>query len=92
MSHNTFGHLFRFLYNIIGIPLGFVHFGIPGAIIVVALNDVPFYVVISFGVIREGLSSLSQDVKATLIFVGLLGILIYARWLLGFGLPIAGIL
>lgn len=91
-SYATFGHLFRFLYNIIGIPLGFVHFGIPGAIIVVALNDVPFYVVISFGVIREGLSSLSQDVKATLIFVGLLGILIYARWLLGFGLPIAGIL
>ena len=91
-SYATMGNFFRFLYNIIGIPLGFVYFGIPGAIIVVALNDVPFYLVISFGVSREGLSSIRQDVNATLIFVGLLGILVYGRWLLGLGLPIAGML
>jgi O-antigen/teichoic acid export membrane protein len=89
-SYASVGNLFRFLYNVIGIPLGFAQFGIMGAIIVVALNDVPFYVVIAFGLVREGLSSLNQDVKATLIFVGLLAILVYGRWLLGFGLPIAG--
>ena len=91
-SYATMGNFFRFLYNIIGIPLGFIHFGIPGAIVVVALNDVPFYLVITFGVSREGLSSIRQDVNATLIFIGLLGILVYGRWLLGFGLPIAGML
>ncbi|UOA09124.1 oligosaccharide flippase family protein [Methylobacter sp. S3L5C] len=91
-SYATVGNLFRFLYNIIGIPLGFFHFGILGAIIVVAMNDLPFYFVIAFGVSREGLSSIRQDIQATLIFVGLLGILLYGRWLLGFSLPIAVIL
>jgi len=86
----TIGNLFRFLYNVIGIPLGFSHFGIPGAIIIVAMNDVPFYFVIIFALFREGLSSINQDIKATLIFVGLVGLMVYGRWLLGFGLPIAG--
>jgi O-antigen/teichoic acid export membrane protein len=89
-GYATIGNLFRFLYNVIGIPLGFAHFGIPGAIIIVAMNDVPFYFVIIFALFREGLSSINQDIKATLIFVGLVGLLVYGRWLLGFGLPIAG--
>ena len=88
-GYATVGNFFRFLYNIIGIPLGFDYFGIPGAIVVVAMNDVPFYVVIAFAVSREGLSSIRQDIQVTLIFVGLLGILLYGRWLLGFSLPIA---
>ena len=91
-SYAAMGNFFRFLFNIIGIPLGFLHFGIVGAIIVVAMNDVPFYFVITFGVAREGLSNISQDAKATLIFVASLGILVCGRWLLGFGLPISGML
>jgi O-antigen/teichoic acid export membrane protein len=91
-SYAAIGNFFRFLFNIIGIPLGFEYFGILGAIIIVAMNDVPFYFAIAFGVSREGLSSISQDVKSTLMFSGILGILLYGRWLLGFGLPITGIL
>ena len=87
-SYVASANLCRFLFNIIGIPLGFYHFGILGAIVVIALNDLPFYLVIMFAVWREGLSSIRQDIKTSLIFIALTCLLLYARWLLGFGLPI----
>ncbi len=90
LSYATVGHFLRFLYNLIAIPLGFSYFGIPGAIIAVALNDVPYYFAIAFGVFREGLSSIRQDIYITIFFAGLLGTLLYGRILLGFGSPIAG--
>ncbi len=90
-NYAAIGNFFRFLFNVIGIPLGFKYFGILGAITIVAMNDVPFYFAIAFGVSREGLSSFSQDIKATLIFTVAVGILIYGRWLLGFGLPMTGL-
>jgi O-antigen/teichoic acid export membrane protein len=86
-SYAAGGNFFRFLFNIIGIPLGFHYFGLLGAISIVALNDVPFYLVITFGVWREGLSGIAQDTKTSLIFFGLLALLLYGRWLSGFGLP-----
>jgi len=49
---------------------------------------VPFYLVIMFGVWREGLSGIGQDIKTSLVFITLMGLLLYGRWLLGFGLPI----
>ena len=90
LSYATVGHFLRFLYNLLAISLGFSYFGIPGAIIAIALNDVPYYFAIAFGVIREGLSSIRQDIYLTLFFIGLLCVLIYGRLLLGFGSPIAG--
>ncbi|MEI6544880.1 MAG: oligosaccharide flippase family protein [Methylococcales bacterium] len=87
-NYAAFGNFFRFLFTVISIPLGFKYYGILGAIIIVAMNDVPFYFAITFGVYREGLSSISQDIKTTLMFLGILVILIYMRWLLGFGVPI----
>lgn len=87
-SYAALGNFFRFLVNIIGIPLGFYYFGILGAIIVIALNDVPFYLVIMFGVWREGLSGIGQDIKTSLVFITLMSLLLYGRWLFGFGLPI----
>ena len=92
LSYATMGHFLRFIYNLIAIPMGFSYFGVPGAIIAVALNDVPYYFAIAFGVIREGISSIRQDIYLTIFFAGLLGVLIYGRLLLGFGSPIAGML
>lgn len=91
-SYVALGNLFRFIFNLVGIPLGYSLFGIPGAIIFVVLNDVPFYGAIAFGLAREGLSCLSQDVKATLLFVGMLALLLVVRSLLGLDSPIAGML
>ena len=40
-----------------------------------ALNDLPYYFAISFGVFREGLSSIRQDIYLTLLLIGLLSCL-----------------
>ena len=81
-------NLFRFLFNVIGIPLGFYYFDILGAMTVIALNDLPFYIVIMFATHREGLSNIAQDIKTSLLFIAVLSVLWYARWALGFGSPI----
>lgn len=87
ISYVATANFFRFLFNIIGIPLGFHYFGILGAITVIALNDLPFYVVIMLAVWREGLSSIRQDIKTSLVFIAVSCALLYARWFFGFGLP-----
>jgi hypothetical protein len=61
-------------------------------VIVVALNDIPFYGPIAYGLWREGLNSVSQDIKATALFLGLLTVVLILRFSLGFGLPIKGLL
>ena len=90
LSYAAMGHFLRFFYNLISIPLCYSYYGVPGAIIAVALNDLPYYFAIAFGVFREGLSSICQDIYLTLLFIGLLSGLIYVRCLMGFGLPISG--
>ena len=90
LSYAAMGHFLRFLYNLISIPLSYSYYGVPGAIIAVALNDLPYYFAIAFAVFREGLSSICQDIYLTLLFIGLLSGLIYVRCLMGFGLPITG--
>jgi hypothetical protein len=83
---------------IIGLPLGFYlmggsqGYGLAGAITVIALNDIPFYGPIVYGLWREGLSSVVQDIKATALFLALLTIMLISRYALGFGLPIDSLL
>lgn len=84
------GNLFRFIFNVVAIPLGFVYLGIAGAIIMVALNDLPYYLAIVFGLSRHGLSSLRQDIVVSLILALMISALLYGRWLLGWGAPTDG--
>lgn len=84
---SALGNFFRFVFNVIAIPLGFISYGIAGAVIMVALNDIPYYVAIVFGVSRHGLSSFRQDIVVTLALFAMIAILLYGRWLLGLGLP-----
>lgn len=58
---------------LIGIPFGYHHFGIVGAVVAVALGDFPLYVVTAFGTTREGLRPLWQDLRFTLFFVAFTG-------------------
>jgi len=90
--YSPLGNLLRFLFTVIGLPLGFSLIGVPGAVIIVALNDIPFYGPIAYGLWREGLNSVSQDIKATALFLGLLTVVLILRVSLGFGLPIKGLL
>ncbi|MDJ0571651.1 MAG: oligosaccharide flippase family protein [Pleurocapsa sp. MO_192.B19] len=91
-SYLAYGHISKFLYMLIGLPFGFSQMGILGGVIVIALNDLPFYGVVSYGLWREKLTTVVQDIQATLLLIGLLTLFVTGRYLLGFGLPVDGIL
>jgi O-antigen/teichoic acid export membrane protein len=76
----------------VGLPLGFSLMGLLGALIVVAFSDVPKYLVMMYGLWREGLSCIQEDLKLTLLFVGFVSLILFVRTQLGLGLPIAGAL
>jgi O-antigen/teichoic acid export membrane protein len=84
----AFGDLFKVLFTAIGIPLGFSMGGPAGAVIMVALNDIPYYGQIAHGLWREGLNSFAQDLKATAFLAALLSAALAARLLFGIGMPI----
>lgn len=85
-SYQAYGQLLKGIYMCIGIPLGFSLMGMLGAIIVVALNDIPVYGVIAYGLWREGLGSLKQDIQVTVLLIILLTLVLMGRVMLGFGL------
>jgi O-antigen/teichoic acid export membrane protein len=82
----------RFVLIAIGINLGFYFYGVLGAVIIIGISDLPLYIVNLYGLWREKLLFLGQDIQTTVFFVGLLAILLIIRNFLGFGLPIKMIL
>lgn len=87
-SYSANGSFLKFLFMIVGLPLGYYLMKLPGAIIVIALNDVPYYIAVAYGLWREGLSSLVQDIKVTALFLALVTAMLMVRVVLGLGLPI----
>ena len=88
----AFGSFLKFIYMVILIPLAYQKMGVLGAIVVVAFNDIPLYLGVNYGLIREGLSAIVQDIQATLLLILLIAIVLTCRYTLGYGLPIDGIL
>jgi O-antigen/teichoic acid export membrane protein len=84
------GNVFKFLWMVIFLPLSFSMMGIAGTILVVAFNDIPFYIFVNYGLWREGLSGLKQDVWTTSFLIGMIFILGGIRYTLGYGLSIEG--
>ena len=88
----AFGNFLKVLYMVTLLPLGFNLMGTLGAVIVVAFNDLPLYVSVLYGLWREKLMCLQQDILATLLLIGLISVSSSARYLMGFGLSIDEIL
>jgi len=88
----AFGNVFKLLYMVILLPLSFSMMGILGAILVVAFNDIPSYIVVNYGLWREGVSGLKQDLWGTFILLGMIFVLGGIRYSLGGGLSIDSIL
>jgi O-antigen/teichoic acid export membrane protein len=90
MQYTTIANFCRLLSTTLGIWVGYSLLQVPGAVIAVALNDIFYYSVVSYGLHREGLGCLGQDLQAT----GLLGLVLFlmmiVRGNLGLGLPIDG--
>ena len=80
-------NLYKILFTAIGLPVGFRLMGTAGAVLVVAMNDLPYYGQIAYGVWREGLSSWAQDLKATALLLAIIGLALMARSAAGFGIP-----
>ncbi len=81
----------RFLMISLGLPLAFNFVGSLGVIVVIALSDLPLYLVNIYGLWQEKLLCMIQDIWATALFVGTLALLVSIRMYLGLGLPIQAI-
>ncbi|MEA5509907.1 oligosaccharide flippase family protein [Crocosphaera sp. UHCC 0190] len=80
------------IFMIMGLPIGFKLGGILGVIIVIMLNDLPNYCIINYGLYREKLIAISQDVKLTMFLVSLILGFSSVRFFGGFGISISSIL
>lgn len=72
--YGAIGNACYFAAIITAIPLGFYFFGMFGAVVAVALGDLPLYFVLVTGASREGVSTWRQDALVTTIFAAMLGI------------------
>lgn len=84
----SIGSTLKFLYMLAGVPIGFQWGGIFGVIIVIAANDILGYLVVNYGLWKEGLSCFQQDVQASLILITLIVITTAFRYWQGWGLPL----
>jgi O-antigen/teichoic acid export membrane protein len=88
-NYTAFGNFARLLFTVIGVLVGFKYLGVFGAIIAVSLNDLFYYLLITYGMIREKLNPLSQDITATLMLLLVSGLVILGRIVLGLGHPLS---
>ncbi|MEG4272587.1 MULTISPECIES: oligosaccharide flippase family protein [unclassified Microcoleus] len=87
-QYQAMGNLLTFVNLCISIPLGYHLQGNLGAVIAVALGDLPTYAVTNYGLWKEGLTCFWQDIQLTALFLGVLVTLISCRVALGLDLPI----
>ncbi|MEG4806419.1 oligosaccharide flippase family protein [Microcoleus sp. F8-D3] len=87
-QYPAMGNLLTFVNLCISIPLGYHLKGNLGAVIAIALGDLPTYAVTNYGLWKEGLTCFWQDIQLTGLFVGVLATLLWCRVALDFGLPI----
>jgi len=87
-QYQAMGNLLTFVNLCISIPLAYHLKGNLGAVIAIALGDLPTYAVINYGLWREGLTSFWQDIQLTGLFVAVLVTIICCRMTFGLGLPI----
>lgn len=88
--YGAFANLAKIIFTAAGIPLAFLWGGVAAAVMVVALNDMPAYGPIGYGLWREKLSNFGQDLKATALLLAVLSALLLARRFLGLGFPFQG--
>ncbi len=72
-SYNAVGNAGYCAAMLLGIPVGWHLWGLRGAVIAVALGDLPLYIVTQFGATREGIRPLWQDLQLTVAFLAFLG-------------------
>jgi O-antigen/teichoic acid export membrane protein len=82
----------RFLLIAIGIPVCFHFWQLPGAILAIAFSDMPLYLANLYGLKREQLSCIQQDIEFTGYFIVILATCLAIRYLLFHTYPIESLL
>jgi O-antigen/teichoic acid export membrane protein len=80
-KYSSFGNAAYCVAIVLGIPIAFHWYGLWGAVIAVAAGDFPFYLVVLAGATNEGIGPLWQDLQATGIFIGFLGLCFFFKHL-----------
>ena len=89
--YNAVANLFWFITLVSLLPLGYHYFGIVGAVVGVAVSDLPMYIVNVYASYKEGVGMLRQDGLMTLVFAATLLLGFVIRHVCGLGLPFPGI-
>ena len=76
--------LVKLIYVAVGIPLAFYHYGMLGVVVVVALNDLPHWVIISIGLAKERVSVFMQDLRSTAVLLAVIAAVFGLRHWLSF--------
>ena len=84
-QYSAIANSIKLAYLVVALPLSFANYGVLGAVVVVAASDVPRYLPILIGQIRERFSFGFQDLCFTVIMFVLIAIGEWLRWLAGFG-------
>jgi O-antigen/teichoic acid export membrane protein len=77
----------KFVYMITCLPLSFKIGGQLGAILAIAANDIPSYLVTAYGLKQNQLSSTRQDIYATMSLLIIIFIFVTLRIYTGLGIP-----
>ena len=89
--YSATGNCCKFIYMIVVIPIAFTKIGVLGAIIAIAFNDIPYYLAINYGLWREKFLGVTQDIQATILLVGIIALITFVRFKMGFGFSLEGI-
>jgi len=89
--YNAIGYLVYCISLYSVLPLGYHWMGMPGAVLAVAVADLPVYFVTVYSASREGIRLYFQDAWMTVAFFVSLGAALALRSFLGFGSPFANI-
>ena len=84
-NYSAFANGGKFVFLLIGLPVGVGWGGVPGAIMAIVVSDLCRYVPILGGQIRERFSFAAQDLSATFAVFGLIACWEWLRWASGFG-------
>lgn len=90
-KYQTIGNFFKLIFTGVGSIWAFHVLGSKGFVLVVALNDLPLYGVVLYGLFKQRLNMLLQDVVTTLLLIGFTALFISIRLGLGFSSPFSSL-
>lgn len=83
VHYYTLAMAFYCLMLFICLPIGFHVAGMAGAVVAIAISDLPVYIVSSLALTRENISLVRQDIRMTLWFLSALSVALLLRHSMG---------